>query len=145
MTNNQKRQDNKIPILQVLFVDYYPFRYKPCVEIIIEKSGIILIRKTQQRYSHLASWMPMVFLNAVWLLFGSAIWIVAQEAKSDAQMGKDPRLWMWSVGSLLAFCGTIACKVWVLDILDVAVHMANEMIQMDLELAEGMVNLDYNF
>ncbi|OXA47881.1 hypothetical protein Fcan01_16931 [Folsomia candida] len=127
----------KISLFQILFVSYYPFGYKPCVEIITDKRGVNSVRKTKRKFDKVLSCIPIACLSVTWISCGFAIFIVAIESKTRLEMVLNPKVWSWCFGLLLASCCSIVYKVWIVDDIDLSVKMANEVLKIERELVEG--------
>lgn len=137
-----KLKTGRISLIQLLFVTYYPFCYKPCVEIVTDKkSGFVFVRKTKYKFEKVFSRVPILCLLATGFFCGVALTIVVIESKCFTEIVLNPKVWTWSVGLLSALCGTIGYKVWIADGMDVTIKMANEMITIEQKLQDGTVHM----
>lgn len=131
-------------LLQLLFVTYYPFRYKPCVEVVTDKkSSFVSVRKTKRKFEKIFTWIPIFCLLMAMFLCGFALLIATIESKTHLELVLNPKVWTWGIGVLLAFSGTIWYKVWILNGVETSIKMANEIITLEQELLTGIVLLWY--
>ncbi|OXA48326.1 hypothetical protein Fcan01_16904 [Folsomia candida] len=122
-------------LLQLLFVTYYPFRYKPCVEVVTDKkSSFVSVRKTKRKFEKIFTWIPIFCLLMAMFLCGFALLIATIESKTHLELVLNPKVWTWGIGVLLAFSGTIWYKVWILNGVETSIKMANEIITLEQEL-----------
>ncbi|OXA48312.1 hypothetical protein Fcan01_17060 [Folsomia candida] len=133
----QELSVGRIPLLQLLFVTYYPFGYKPCVEIIMDKRGDVSIRKTKRRFDKILAFVPIGCMSLSCLLCCVSLIIVTLESKTYSEMVMNPVLGTWGIGTLLSLTGTIVYKVWVFDGIDISVKMANEILRIEQEVNAG--------
>ncbi|OXA48313.1 hypothetical protein Fcan01_17061 [Folsomia candida] len=127
-----------VSLLQLLFVTYYPFGYKPCVEIIMDQRGTFFIRKTKRKLETILKFVPIIFLSLSWFLCGVAILIVVAESKTYFEVVRNPVVGTWGIATLLSLSGTMVYKVWVFDGLDMSVKMANEVLTIEREVGAGL-------
>ncbi|OXA47882.1 hypothetical protein Fcan01_16930 [Folsomia candida] len=144
--NQMKEAEQNIvrtSLLQLLFINYYPFGYKPCVEIDFDKRGSVSVRKST--CNRMVSGIPHLCMGMAWFFCGFAIVAVALESKTYLEMVMIPKVWTWTVGVLLASSGIITYKVWILDSLDLPVKMANELITIEKELLAELPNSRWEY
>ncbi|OXA47865.1 hypothetical protein Fcan01_17059 [Folsomia candida] len=130
----QTQNVGRVPLLQLLFVTYYPFGYKPCVEIVMDQRGTVCIRKTKRKFEKILKFVPIVCLFLGWFLCGFALVLVVKESKTYFDVVMNPVVGTWGIGVVLLQMGMIVYKVWIFDGIDVSVKMANEMLTIEREL-----------
>lgn len=107
--------EDAIQLIQWLYIDHYPFIYKPIFHWVVIK-GVLRVRLTKSRHfgeKYLSKFFPF-FLNSLIALISlcSILTLPREYLKENPVVWKDVRFWAWScaggVAALLGFTYRLA-------------------------------------
>lgn len=129
-----------IKLIQLLYIDYYPFRYKPLLQWVV-KEGVLrveVVKYRNPRKGYLMKLLPLVLNSATAFNSLSCILIFPRAyLNGNAVMWKDFRFWGWICGGGAAGILAFVYSMIMFGYETTLVRISDEIINLELQMLQG--------